>query len=103
MKRKYNHQLYRVVKKTNSFARNRLSPNPTESLDGFGIIGKAIGFGVNKFLLFPIRALAYMITGMFYNKKRDTPYKGSFLYTVSYILLMFFTGGAITAIVRMVG
>lgn len=103
MKRKYNYQLYRIVKKTNGIARNTLSPNPTESLCVFGLIGKAIGFVVNKVLLFPIRALAYMITGRFYNTKRDTPYKGSFLYTVSYILLMFFTGGAITTIVRMVG
>ncbi len=102
MARKYNHNLYKFVKKGNGLLRDKCSPNPTESLNVFGIIGKIIGFIINKILLAPIHLIAFLITGVFYNKETDKPYKGSFMYTASFIMLMFVATGAITLLVQLI-
>lgn len=100
MKRKYNHKFYGIIKNVNSVVRDKCSPNPTKSLGIFGIIGKILGFIINKIIVFPIHLLAFAITGLFYNKRKNSPYKGSFIYTIVSIFLMFIVAGAISLIVK---
>lgn len=88
MRRKYNHKTYGMVKKTNSFLRDKLSPDPAKALKVFGVIGKVIGFIIKKIIAFPVHLIAFAITGLFYNKRKDCPYKGSFIYTGVFIGLM---------------
>lgn len=86
--RKYNHKTFGIVKKTNSVLRDKLSPDPTNALKVFGVIGKVIGFIIKKIVAFPIHLIAFAITGLFYSKGKDRPYKGSFIYTGVFIGLM---------------
>ena len=78
---KYNHKTYVIVKKTNSVLRDKLSPDPVNALKVFGVIGKVIGFIIKKIIAFPIHFIVFAITGLFYNKGKDRPCKGSFIYT----------------------
>lgn len=100
MRRKYNYNVYGIVKRGNGFVRNNLCPDPTKPLNIFGVIGKILGFIIKKILCFPIHVLSFLITGLFYDKSKDSPYKGSFLYTATYICLMLAVGGVIGAIVN---
>ena len=101
MKRKYNHKFYGIIKNVNSVVRDKCSPDPTKSLGIFGLIGKILGFIINKIIAFPIHLLAFAITGLFYNKRKNSPYKGSFIYTFVSIGLMFVFVGAIGLIVKL--
>ena len=102
MSRKYNHKLYGGVKKFNAVVRDKCSPDPGGALKAFGVIGKILGFIITKIIAFPIHLLAFAITGLFYNKRKDSPYKGSFLYTVVSIGLMFLVTGAIGLVVKLI-
>ena len=101
MSRKYNHKVYGGVKKFNSVIRDKCSPDPGSALNVFGVIGKILGFIITKIIAFPIHLLAFAITGLFYNKRKDSPYKGSFIYTLASMGLMFIVAGAIGLIVKL--
>ena len=88
-RREYNHTFYGSVKKVNGFLRDKLSPSVGEPLKVFGIIGQILCWLLNRIIVLPVRILAFVITGLFYNKRTDKPYKGSFIYTGCFILLMF--------------
>lgn len=101
MGRKYNHKLYGFVKKINGVVRDKCSPNPTDSLKQFGMKGKFLGSIINHIIAAPIHLLSFFITGIFYDKKKDSPFKGSFLYTIVSILLMFVATGFVANIVQL--
>lgn len=89
-KREYNHHLYGGVKKVNGVLRDKLSPNAGEPFKVFGIIGEILCCFFNLIIVIPIRFIAFAITGLFYDKAHDKPYKGSFIYTFCFIMLMCF-------------
>ena len=84
-----------MVQKTNSFLRDKLSPDPTKALKVFGIIGKVIAFIIKHIIALPIHLIAFAITGLFYRRGRDIPYKGSCIYTIVFIGVM----GLVTLII----
>ena len=98
-RREYNHTIYSGVKKTNGILRDKLSPSVGEPLKVFGIIGQILCWLLNLIIVIPLRALAFAITGLFYNKRTDKPYKGSFIYTGCFILLMFLFAGIVKNII----
>ena len=100
MKRKYNHIFYGIFKEVNGVIRDKCSPNPTESFKKFGKKGEFIGGIVNHAIDDPISKASYSITGNFYDKKKDTPYKGSIIYTIVKIFLLFLVAVPIGGIVR---
>ena len=59
-----------------------------------------IGGIVNHAIDDPISKASYSITGNFYDKKKDTPYKGSIIYTIVKIFLLFLAAVPIGGIVR---
>ena len=100
MKRKYNYKFYGCVKNFNAVVRDKCGPNPTAVLNVFGTIGKILSFIINKIIAFPIHLIAFAITGLFYNKRKNSPYKGSFIYTLVSIGLMFVVASIIGLIVK---
>lgn len=100
MARRYNYKTYGMVQKTNSFLRDKLSPDPTKALKVFGIIGKVIGFIINHIIAFPIHLIAFAITGLFYRRGRDIPYKGSFIYTIVFVGVMGIVALIISIVVK---
>ena len=83
-KRKYNKGLYSFSKKSNKFVRNKFSVDPFDGLSKYGVIGAIFNKLGNKVTEPLIGDAAYSSTGNFYNPKKDSPYKGSFLYTLFY-------------------
>ena len=65
--------------------RNKYSPNPTEFLNIFGVLGKLLGTLINKMLEKIIHIIAYVMAGLFYNPKRHRAALGSALYTTIYL------------------
>lgn len=102
LERKYNHTTYVIVKKTNAVLRDKLSPDPADALKVFGVIGKVIGFIIKKIIAFPIHLIAFAIAGLFYNKGKDRPCKGSFIYTGVFIGLMGVVGLIIKVVVDLI-
>lgn len=80
--RKYNKNHFNNFKKGNKKFRDTISPNYTKKLDVFGIIGKIIGFFIHALLNPLVHILSYKVTGKIYDKKKDTPYFGSIIYTI---------------------
>ena len=99
MNRTYNHNAYKVTQKFNGVARDKLSPSVGESFNVFGVIGKILGKILDYIIVKPIHFLAFAITSLFYNKNKEKPYKGSFIYTVCFILLMIMTAGIVKKII----
>ena len=98
-RREYNHTIYRGVKKINGFIRDKESPSVGEPLKKFGVLGKILCLIIDKIIVVPIRFFAFKITGLFYNRETEKPYKGSFIYSFCFIMLMFFAAGAISLII----
>ncbi len=86
MKKKYYN--YGKFKRAGGFARDNFAPNPTEALNVFGIIGKVVGFIINYLLKPVIHIIVFMLTGLFYRKGIDSPYKGSLLYTLIFFAVV---------------
>ena len=83
--RKYNRNLYGISKKVNKLTRDKFAPDPFEKLKNYGVIGRICNKFGNKAIAPTIVDAAYSSTGNFYNPKKDSPYKGSLLYTLFYI------------------
>ncbi len=83
---------YKTFKFTNKSIR-KFAPNPTKPLHSFGLIGKIFSCFLNFFLKPIIQILAFSLSGLFYSKGKDTPYKGSILYTIFYFMVIFFIIG----------
>ena len=96
MKRKYNYNSYKLFKKVGCFARDKISPDFGAIFGSvFGFLGKVIAFIFNYIIATPLHFLTFTIVGLVYNKKNDSPYKGSALYPVFSIALMFLVAGLI--------
>ncbi len=82
MARKYNRNNYGKFKKANKFVRDSsLAPDPLSKLDNHGIGGKIAKKATEKIISSPLDEAAYKTTGAFYDRKNDSPYKGSALFT----------------------
>lgn len=81
-RRTYNKKFYKVFKRGNGFVRDKVTPDPLEQLNEYGIFGKVINKFGNKILKNPIHKLTRSIVGNMYDPKTDKPYKGSILYTI---------------------
>ena len=94
MKRGYNHKSYRLFKKAGGIVRDKCSPD-FASIFGkaFGVLGKLIAFLFTYLIAKPVHWITFAVVGFFYNKKSDSPYKGSVLYTFFSVLLMFMVAG----------
>ena len=88
MKRKYNRKLYRLVKKTNSIIRDKYAPDPGAEFHRFGSVGKVVGWLFNYLIKKPVQLLTFSLVGLFYRKDRHSPFLGSFLYVLIFILVM---------------
>ena len=88
MKRKYNRKLYRLVQKTNSIIRDNFAPDPGAEFHRFGSFGKVFGWLFNYLIKKPVQLLTFSLVGLFYRKDRHSPYLGSFLYVLIFILVM---------------
>lgn len=96
MKRKYNYNSYKLFKKVGCFARDKISPDFGAIFGSvFGFLGKVIAFIFNYIIATPLHFLTFTIVGLVYNKKNDSPYKGSALYPVFSIALTFLVAGLI--------
>mgnify|MGYP006973351079 CR=1 FL=1 len=102
MSRRYNKSTYAKFKKFNGVIRDNCSPNPTEALNFFGVIGKVFGSIINYIIAKPIHFIAFALTGLFYNKRKDKPYKGSIIYTIVFIAVMAFVGGMISCLIDII-
>lgn len=90
MKRKYNYNSYKLFKKVGCFARDKISPDFGAIFSSvFGFLGKLIAFLFTYLIAKPVHWITFAVVGFFYNKKSDSPYKGSALYTFFSVLLMF--------------
>lgn len=98
-KRKYNISIYKLVKKTNKFFRDKFSPNPFQKICDYGVVGKVCGKAGNKLIAPAINDLSYSTTGLCYDKSKDKPIKGSILYTIFPFLFILITLGIVTLIV----
>ena len=88
MKRKYNRKRFRLVQKTNSKIRDIFAPNPGAEFHRFGSVGKVVGWLFNYLIKKPVHYLTFSLVGLFYRKDRHSPYLGSFLYVLIFILVM---------------
>ena len=88
MKRKYNRKFYQFVQKMNSKIRDNFAPNPGAELHRFGSVGKVLGWLFNYLIKKPVQLLTFSLVGLFYRKDRHSPYLGSFLYVLIFILVM---------------
>lgn len=96
MKRKYNYNEYKLFKKVGCVVRDKISPDFGAIFSSnFGFLGEVIAFIFKYFIAKPLHFLTFAIVGLVYNKKNDSPYKGSALYTVFSIALAFFVAGLI--------
>ena len=85
MSRRYNSKRYKVFSKANGKIRKVCCPNSMVALKQFGFIFGILGSFLNKLIHKPIATLAYFVNGRyFYNKRKQSPYKGSVLYTLIY-------------------
>lgn len=96
MKRKYNYNSYKLFKKVGCLARDKISPDFGAIFGSvFDFLGKVIAFIFKYIIATPLHFLTFTIVGLVYNKKNDSPYKGSALYTVFSIALTFLVAGLI--------
>lgn len=84
--RKYNRNLYGISKKANKLARDKFAADPFKKLNECGIVGKICNKVGNKVVTPIISTASYSSVGHYYNHKKDSPYKGSFLYTFFYFV-----------------
>ena len=81
-RRAYNKKCYNIFKKGNGFIRDKITPDPLDRLNEYGIFGKVTNKIGNKILKKPIHNLTRSIVGNMYDSKKEKPYKGSILYTI---------------------
>ena len=81
-RRTYNKKLYNTFKKGNGFIRNKVTPDPLNQFNEYGVLGKVVNKIGNSIIKTPIHNITRNIVGNMYNPKTEKPYKGSFLYTV---------------------
>lgn len=90
MKRSYNRRTYGALKNISGIFRDRCAPDPTSALKVFGIIGKILAWIIDKLLVKPIHILSFLLAGLFYDKKKDSPYKGMLLYSLMFFAITSF-------------
>ncbi|MBQ4510136.1 MAG: hypothetical protein II984_05380 [Clostridia bacterium] len=81
-KRLYNKKIYNAFKKGNGYVRDKITPDPLNQLNEYGIFGKVVNKIGNKILKKPIHKLTRSLVGNIYDFKKEKPYKGSILYTI---------------------
>ena len=90
MRKKYNYKVYGTFKKVGKVARDKISPDFGKILSSvFGTLGKILAFVFTWIIAKPVHWLTFSIVGKLYNKSVDSPFKGSALYTIISILVMF--------------
>lgn len=102
LKRKYNKNTYKFIKKTNKLVRDKVSPDPFKKLDGYGVMGKVCGKVGNKFIAPVINDLSYSATGLCYDKSKDNPIKGSILYIIFHFLFILMTLGVVNFVIKLI-
>lgn len=88
MKRKYNRKFYQFVQKMNGKIRDNFAPDPGAEFHRFGSVGKVFGWLFDHLIKKPVHFLTFSLVGLFYRKDRHSPYLGSFLYVLIFILVM---------------
>lgn len=81
-RRTYNKKIYNVFRKGNGIVRDKITPDPLNQLNEYGVFGKIANKIGNKILKKTIHKLTRSIVGNMYDPKTDKPYKGSILYTI---------------------
>lgn len=82
MKKDYKTKTYGQFQKWNRKAREEIRPNPFSGIEEKGLGGKVISSIGNKAIKEPVHKLVWNVTGLLYNPKKDSPYKGSIIYTI---------------------
>lgn len=78
-----------MFKKTNKFFRNIITPDPFNKLNNYGLVRKVSNKCANNVTKSLLNNLSYKTSGLFYDRKKDRPYKGSIIYTIFHILYSF--------------
>ena len=85
-KKRYNKNIYKRFKNFNAVVRDKITPNPFDSIKKNFLCGRLVNEVCNEITKKPIHKLAFNTTNKFYDKKNDSPYKGSILYTIFKVL-----------------
>lgn len=101
-KQSYNGTSYKITKIGTKFIRDNVPPNHFKSIEENVFIGKTCGKIGNKLISQVINELSYSAAGVYYDKTKDKPQKGSILYTLFYILFIFTAIGVITLIISVI-
>ena len=81
MKECYNRAGFRLFKKIMELVRKLFSADPFVKIKGLGMLGQVVG-GIFDRIIDPlIHKLSFRLTGLFFDRKRDKPYKGCAVYT----------------------
>ena len=86
-RRTYNKKFYNVFKKGNGYVRDKITPDPLNQLNEYGVLGKVTNKIGNEMLKTPIHKLTINIVGNMYDPKTEKPYKGSILYTITKVIV----------------
>ena len=100
MKRKYNRKVYRLVQKGNKILRDKIAPDPGAKFKRYGIAGKVIGWLFDKLIAKPVHLITFAFVGLIYRKDKQTPYVGSYLYVLVFVLVMGLIGLSLTQILK---
>ena len=83
LNKKSNFNFFKIFSKITRFIRNRFSDDPLDPLKKLGCIGKIVASFAAKLVDRVIHMLSYLVTGLFYSRKRDSSCVGSVIYTIS--------------------
>ena len=99
----YNKKFYNVFKKGNGYVRDKITPDPLNQLNEYGVLGKVANKIGNEMIKTPIHKLTRNIVGNMYDPKTEKPYKGSILYTITKIFVCFAVSMFLFGIINVLG
>ena len=102
-RRTYNKKFYNVFKKGNGYVRDKITPDPLNQLNEYGVLGKVTNKIGNEMIKTPIHKLTRSIVGNMYDPKTEKPYKGSVLYTITKIFVCFALSMFLFGIINILG
>lgn len=81
--------------------RNKVSPDFGKIFSSaFGVLGKIIATAFTWLIVKPVHWLTFSTVGKLYNKRVDSPFLGSALYTILHIIILFIIAGILKGILN---
>lgn len=92
-----------MFKKGNEYVRDKITPDPLDQLNEYGVLGKVTNWIGIEMIKTPIHKLTRSIVGNMYDPKTEKPYKGSILYTITKIFVCLAISVFIFGIINVLG